>query len=112
MKVSTQRDCVLSVNSELPASFIHEPPKGYRYEVIRKNASIVAIWSVLSNPGFVYNNGSDVRCIWGFYNPKKQQYYAPINSNKVGEPVDFNDTTPYTAMQLNLNPLEQLLFTS
>jgi hypothetical protein len=93
-------------------NFTHEPPAGYRYEVIRKNGSTLAIWTVLSNPGFVYNDGGDVRCIWGFYNPKKQQYFAPINSNKVGEPVDFNDTTPYTAMQLNFNPLEQLLFAS
>ena len=79
---------------ELPDDFRHQPPEGYRYEVIRKNANVVAIWSVLSNPGFVYNNGSDVRCIWGFYNPKKRQYFAPINSNKVGESVDFSNTTP------------------
>ena len=95
---------------ELPPDFHHEPPKGYRYEVIRKNASTVAIWSVLCNPGFVYNDGGDVRCIWGFYNPKKQQYYAPINSTKVGKEVYIKNTTPYTAMQLNLNGLEQLLF--
>ena len=103
-----QADCVPSLKE---IEFKHDPPKGYRYEVIRKNANVLAIWTVC-NPGFVYNDGNDVRCIWGFYNPKKQQYYAPINSNKVGEPVDFNDTTPYTAMQLNFNPLEQLLFTS
>ena len=101
----------VSVPSLKEINFTHEPPKGYRYEVVRKNASILAIWTVC-NPGFVFNNGLPVRCIWGFYNPKKQQYFAPINSNKVGEPVDFNDTTPYTAMQLNFNPLEQLLFAS
>ena len=109
MKVSTPSDCVSSVNSELPTSFNHEPPAGYRYEVIRKNASVIAIWTVC-NPGFIYNDGNDIRCIWGFYNPKKQQYFAPVNSNKVGEPVDFINTTPYSAMQLNFNPLEQLLF--
>jgi hypothetical protein len=97
------------VNSELPSTFIHKPPEGYRYEVVSKTSSILSIWTVC-NPGFVYNHGDDVRCIWGFYNPKKQQYYAPINSTKVGEPVDIDDTTPYSAMQLNLNPLEQLLF--
>ena len=103
-----QTDCVPSLKE---IDFRHDPPKGYRYEVIRKNNSIVAIWTVC-NPGFVYNNGDDIRCIWGFYNTKKRQYFAPINSNKVGEPVDFNNTTPYTAMQLNLNGLEQLLFAS
>ena len=107
MMKGTRTDCVPSLKE---IEFKHDPPKGYRYEVIRKNSSIVAIWTVC-NPGFVYNDGNDVRCIWGFYNPKKQQYYAPINSNKVGNPVDFSNTTPYTAMPLNINPLEQLLFT-
>ena len=96
---------------ELPDDFRHQPPEGYRYEVIRKNANVVAIWTVC-NPGFVYNDGNDVRCIWGFYNTKKQQYHAPINSTKIGSPVDIESTTPYTAMQLNLNGLEQLLFSS
>tara|TARA_Y100000592_G_scaffold32003_1_gene50901 strand:+ start:31 stop:327 length:297 start_codon:yes stop_codon:yes gene_type:complete len=96
---------------ELPDDFPHQPPAGYRYEAIRKNASTMSIWTVC-NPGFVYNDGNDVRCIWGFYNPKKQQYYAPINSKKVGAPVDINATTPYTAMQLNFNGLEQLLFSA
>ena len=96
---------------ELPNGFPHLPPKGYWYEAVRKNATTIAIWTVC-NPGFIYNDGNDVRCIWGFYNTKKQQYYAPINSTKQGDPVDIESTTPYTAMQLNLNGLEQLLFTS
>ena len=94
---------------ELPDDFRHQPPEGYRYEVIRKNASIIAIWTVC-NPGFVYNDSNDIRCIWGFYNTKKRQYFAPINSKKVGAVVDINNTTPYSAMQLNLNPLEYVLF--
>jgi len=95
---------------ELPDDFTHRPPAGYRYEAIRKNANVISIWTVC-NPGFVYNDSNDIRCIWGFYNPKKRQYFAPINSNKVGESVDFSNTTPYSAMQLKLNGLEQLLFT-
>ena len=95
---------------ELPDDFTHRPPEGYRYEAIRKNANVISIWTVC-NPGFVYNDSNDIRCIWGFYNPKKQQYFAPINSNKVGESVDFSNTTPYSAMQLNFNGLEQLLYT-
>ena len=98
-----------SVPSLKEIEFKHDPPEGYRYEVIRKNANVVAIWTVC-NPGFVYNDGNDVRCIWGFYNTKTRTYYAPINSTKQGDLVNFNDTTPYSAMQLNFNPLEQLLF--
>ena len=97
--------------NELPPSFSHQPPKGYRYEVLPYKSNVVSVWTVC-NPGFVYNDGDPVRCIWGFYNTKKQQYYAPINSKKVGTPVDINDTTPYTAMQLKLNPLEYALYSS
>ena len=82
---------------ELPNGFPHLPPKGYWYEAVRKNATTIAIWTVC-NPGFIYNDGNDVRCIWGFYNTKKQQYHAPINSNKVGAVVDINNTTPYTCL--------------
>jgi len=98
----TQTDYVPSLKE---INFHHDPPKGYRYKVVRKNNSIVAIWTVC-NPGFVYNGGNDIHCIWGFYNSKKQQYYAPINSNKIGKEVSIQDTTPYSAMQLNLTPLE------
>ncbi len=101
-----QTDSVLSLKE---IEFIHEPPEGYSYEVVPFKSNVVAIWTVC-NPGFIYNDGNDVRCIWGFYNPKKQQYYAPINSTKVGKEVNIKNTTPYTAMQLNLNGLEQLLF--
>ena len=95
---------------ELPFSFIHEPPKGYEYRVIRKNASTLSIWSVYRR-GFNYNNFNECVCIWGFYNTKKQQYHAPINPSKIGAVVDIESTTPYSAMQLNFgNPLEQLLF--
>ena len=36
---------------------------------------------------------------------KTGRYSAPINYSKQGDPVDINNTRPYTAMQLNLNPL-------
>ena len=44
---------------ELPTDFNHEPPEGYRYEAVHKNASTIAIWTVC-NPGFIYNDGNDV----------------------------------------------------
>ena len=109
MMGSIQAESKFKEYHELPQNFPHEPPQGYRYEVVRKNASTIAIWTVY-NPGFIYNDGNDVRCIWGFYNTKQRTYYAPINSTKRGDPVDINSTTPYTAMQLNLNPLEHALY--
>ena len=42
----------------------------------------------------------------GILQYKKRCYYAPINSTKQGDQVDVNNTTPYTAMQLKLTPLE------
>ena len=97
---------------ELPIDFHHEPPKGYRYKVVRKNTTTVAIWTVCHRE-FIYSDGNDSYCIWGFCKTKtttkrgsKNTYYAPINSNKIGKEVSIHDTTPYTAMQLNLTPLE------
>ncbi len=107
MKDLTLDDCEQFLND---IGFIHDPPKGYTYEV-RKKGSLVSIWTV-SNPGFIFNNGGTVRCIWGFYNPKRKCYHAPINSTKHGDKVDIKSTTPYSAMQLNLNPLEYALFSA
>jgi hypothetical protein len=47
-----------------------------------------------------------IRTIWGFYNGKKGEYYAPINAKKAGSVVDIKQTRNYTAMQLNLKGLE------
>ena len=97
-----------SVPSLKEISFDHEPPAGYRYEAIRKNASVIAIWTVYER-GFNYNDFNECRCIWGFYNTKKQQYHAPINSKRIGEVVNIEDTSPYTAMPLRLSILEQCM---
>ena len=90
---------------ELPNDFPHTAPKGYRYEVIQSKTNVISIWTVFER-GFTYNDHNESHCIWGFYNTKKQQYHAPINAKKIGDVVDVNNTSPYTAMQLNLNPLE------
>ena len=96
---------MLSVNNELPQDFPHIAPEGYRYEVIQSKSNLLSIWTVYQR-GFTYNGNAESHCIWGFYNTKTNTYYAPINSKKVGDKVDVKSTTPYTAMQLNLNPLE------
>jgi hypothetical protein len=80
-------------------------PDGYSYEFTQFNTRLVAIWLLHSFP-YSYTS-KQVKSIWGFYNLKKKEYYAPINSIKVGDKVNINDTRNYTAMQLNLTPLEK-----
>ena len=95
---------------ELPSDFIHQPPKGYRYESIQFKTNVDAIWTI-SDHRFLHNNGDESRCIWGFVKYKRTKrnithtYYAPVNSKKIGKEVEIEQTSPYSAMQLNLNPL-------
>ncbi len=88
---------------ELPPDFIHDPPKGFSYEVKSYKPNVVAIW-LLHHRKYCFSS-DPVRTIWGFYNTKQRCYHAPINSTKHGDKVDISNTRPYTAMQLNLNPL-------
>lgn len=88
---------------ELPHDFPHEPPTGYRYEVFRHKTNVIAIWLV-STRRWVYNNGDESRTIWGFYNTKKREYYAPVNSTKQGDSIDVSKTRAYTAMPI-LKPM-------
>jgi len=97
------------VNYELPASFIHHPPKGYEYRTLQFKRHVLSIWTVHQH-GFNYNSHDESVCIWGFYNTKTDTYYAPINSVKQGDQVDIESTTPYSAMLLNLNPLEKCMY--
>ena len=89
---------------ELPLNFPHKAPKGFSYEVESHKSNIIAIW-LLHHREYCYSN-DPVRTIWGFYNTRKGCYHAPINSTKHGDQVDISNTRPYTAMQLNLTPLE------
>ena len=89
---------------ELPPDFIHDPPKGFSYEVKPHKSNVVAIW-LLHHRKYCYSS-DPVRTIWGFYNTKQKCYHAPINSTKHGDKVDIINTRPYTAMQLKLTPLE------
>ena len=94
--------------TELPNDFPHQPPEGYSYEATDFKRNVVAIW-LRDHRKYAYTS-DDVRTIWGFYNGKKGEYYAPINAKKQGKVVDIADTRSYTAMPLNLNPLEAVLF--
>ena len=77
--------------------FPHKAPKGYLYETESFKRNVVAIW-IHHCRHFDYNLGDPVRCIWGFYNTKTKEYFAPINSKTIGKCVNISDTTPYSAM--------------
>jgi len=67
---------------------------------------LIAIW-LRHHKVYDYNLGKSVKSIWGFYSPKKREYYAPINSSKTGAVVNIQNTTPYTAMPIQLTTLEK-----
>ena len=99
---------------ELPPDFHHEPPKGYHYEVEQFRRNVYRI-CIVNDGTFSYTNDPP-KCVWGFIKTTGKKgstettYYAPINYNKVGDSVNIEDTRSYTAMQLNLNPLETVLY--
>ena len=87
---------------ELPPELY--PPSNYSYEVTQHNKG--AIW-IINHQEFTYTD-TPPRSIWGFYNLKQRVFHAPINAKTVGKEV--TETTPYSAMQLNRNPLQQFLY--
>ena len=94
----------LAVNDLCPPEFTHKAPENHSYEFSLFKRNVTAIW-LRNHSVFIYTS-DPVRTIWGFYDGKKKCYYAPINATKQGDKVNIADTRPYTAMQLNLNPLE------
>ena len=86
--------------------FPHKAPKNYSYEFETWNASTIRIM-LRCHRKFDYNLGASTATVWGFYKPKKRVYYAPINAKTIGKQIDIRDTTPYTAMPLNITALEK-----
>lgn len=84
-------------------------PKGYHYEVTEFKRNTYAIW-LCGGPKYLYKDHQCARTIHSFYDVKKKVWYAPINSKKVGKPVSINTIRAWTAMPLNLNPLQSLLY--
>lgn len=84
---------------QLPTSFTHNPPDGYCYRVREFKSGYLSIWIGNYFP-FSYTQDSPVYSIWGFYNVKKKKYFSPINSKSIGNQVDIDATSPYTAMQV------------
>ena len=91
---------------ELPVEFTHTPPNNYSYEVTQHNKKYLAIW-IINHQEFTYTD-TPPRSIWGFYNINNRVFHAPVNAKTVGKEV--TETTPYSAMQLNRNPLSMLLY--
>jgi hypothetical protein len=87
------------------SEFPHKSPKGYSYEFKQFKRNIIAIW-ICDHRRYVYNNGTNVSCIWGFYNQKTKEYYSPINSSTIGSVVDILNTTPYSAVHIHKTALE------
>jgi hypothetical protein len=85
--------------------FPNTAPESYSYEFQEFNSRFISIWLIHSFP-YSYTS-KQVKTIWGFYNFKTKEYYAPINSSKVGERVDIKNTRNYTAMSITSSPLEQ-----
>lgn len=85
--------------------FIHKAPKGYSYEFEQFNATTIRIM-LRCHRKFDYNLGASTSTVWGFYNPKKRVYYAPINSKTIGSQVNIEDTRNYSAMLIKQTALE------
>jgi hypothetical protein len=84
--------------------FPHKAPKDYSYQFETFNTRTVRIM-LTCHRQFDYNLGASTKTVWGFYNPKKRTYYAPVNVKTIGKEVSIHSTTPYTAMPLKQTPL-------
>ena len=91
--------------------FFHRGIDGFENVMDDFNKTTKRIWLINHTQVFQYREGAgQPRTIWGFYKPKTKEYFAPINSKRIGKKVDIRDTSPYTAMQKNFNPLESVLY--
>ena len=89
----------------------HRGVDGYEYVMDDFNKSTKRIWIVNHTQEFVYREGAGPpRSVWGFYKPKTKEYFAPINSKKIGKKVRIEETSPFTAMPKHYNPLESALY--
>ncbi len=88
--------------------FPHKPPEGYSYETKQFKNNVVSIW-LLHHYEYVYAT-QPVSTIWGFYNTKKRCYYSPATSSQQADTVDISQTTAYSAIIPQYNPLEALLY--
>ena len=95
----------MKLSTKLIPQFIHRAPEEMFYEVEEFKRNVFSIW-ICYDREFDYNLGKPVRCIWGFYDYKKCQFFSPVNSSTVGKQVDFKNTRNYTAMSIKQTALE------
>jgi hypothetical protein len=95
----------MKLSIDIIPKFKHKAPEGYSYEVEEFKRNVFCVW-LRCHRQFDYNNGKPTRTIWGFWSYKKCEFYSPVNSKTIGKKVEFIKTTPYTAMPLNITPLE------
>mgnify|MGYP003109165231 CR=1 FL=1 len=89
----------------------HRCPKGYEYFMDDFNKTTKRIWIINNRFEFSYMEGNgQPKSVWGFFKPKTGKFFAPINSKKIGKEVDITETTPFSAMQLHLNPLMSAIY--
>ena len=86
--------------------FPHKAPKGYEYWTDDYSKTIKRIWIRNISREFIYGDEKHPSSVWGFFCRKKGVFLSPVNSKKPGKVVKVQNTTPYTAMPLNLTPLE------
>jgi len=94
----------MTLNVNLPNCFPHQPPQNYSYETER-NGKLVTIY-ICNHSDFTYTDNHPVKCYWGSYCEKSQQYYASNATSLKVDKVDIKRTTPYSAVNRLLNPLE------
>jgi len=87
--------------------FPHKAPQGYEYWSDDHTKTIKRIWIRNISREFIYGKEIHPSSIWGFWNRKTKQFIAPINHKKPGKVVSIDNTTAFSAMQLNLTPLER-----
>ncbi len=85
--------------------FPHKAPEGFKYETDQFSKTVIRIWIRNYNHEFVGCSEPHPKSVWGFFCQRTKQFKAPIHKDKIGKIVKPEDTTPYSAMQLNLNPL-------
>ncbi len=95
----------MKLSIDLIPQFTHKSPPETHYEVEEFKRNVFSIWLHYDRE-FDYNLGKPVKCCWGFYDYKKCQFYAPVNSRTIGKVVDFKNTRNYTAMPLKQTALE------
>ena len=85
--------------------FPHKAPKDYSYEYEEFKHNVIRIM-LRCHREFDFNLGKPTATVWGFYNKKRNKYYAPINVKTVGKEVDIKSTRNYTAMPVKPSPLD------